>query len=573
MIWSRRRTEDLHRAAIGAGFVVAAPLAYGLLLVDAWRTHAAAPRATGSRRRLIARWWLWVACAGAFAMTLAAFVADGLSQGAVAALWVALLALVGVTTRAIATGRLVAASHHRAIAIGALAAGLAVCAYAVSEAWSTGARVGGWAVHPNIWGAHLAAGFVVALAVVDVTRSPRAHAMVALLGVVTITTTGSRSALVAMLVGILATWIVHLGPSWLRAETRKRWLRALLWLTTLAVVSGVAIVAVPAGSRMLPIPAERPANRLVASEDLTHGAWTRRDVTVQRLSEGTELAVHLIRSEARDGLARLHQRQLLRPGEPMTFSVELGPGAPHAGLVAFDAAGGRLQVGRDGSIPYAPATPRILAMNVEPRDEGWTLLVLSVEHDGHEPLVWRVGVAPTLHAGEAASVTVRRLSLVPGTEVGSYVGTTPEDDARARADLSAARRLDYVPMALTVARERWLFGHGRSSTFADLVAEIAPGRLSASDRPVHPHNLLLDLLVTHGAIGLTGFGLLLLGWWGAVPRQARAATVPFVVTLVLCNLADATLLTGGPEYAALALLLWWHRTVGPCVSGSAGSHA
>ena len=572
MSWSRRRAQYLHRAAIGAGFVVAAPLAYALLLADAWRTHAAAPRATGSSHRLIARWWLWVACAGAVAVTLAALAADGASQGAIAPMWVALLALVAITTRAIATGRVAAAPHHRAVAIGALTAGLAVCAYAVSEAWSTGARVGAWAVHPNIWGAHLAAGFMVALAVVHVTRSPRAHAMVALLGVVAITTTGSRSALIAMVVGILATWFVQLGPAWLAAETRQRWLRALFWLTTLTAVCVTAIVVVPAGSRMLPMPSERPANRLVASEDLTHGAWTRRDVTVWRLSEGTEHAVHRIRAESRDGLARLHQRHVLRPGETMTFSVELGPDAPHAGLLAFDADGGRLQVGRDGSIPYAPTTPRIVAMNVEPRDDGWAQLVLTVVHDGHEPLIWRLGIAPTLRAGEAASVSVRRMSLVAGIEVGSYVGTTPEDDARARADLSAAQRLGYLPLALTVARERWLFGHGRASTFAELAAEVAPGRLSATDRPVHPHNLLLDLLVTNGVIGLTGFGFLLLGWWGAIPRQARAATVPFVVTLALCNLADATLLTGGPEYAALALLLWWHRTAGRCVSGSPSSH-
>ena len=561
MIPPRPRARNWLGAVLGASLAVAAPLAYAALLADAWLPAGTAERARQPRRRRAPAWWLWVAIAGAGAFVLAAGVADGTSHGAVAAAWVALLALAAIATRFIGRDRPGTLGGPGAVALGAVTSTFAVSGYAVTEAWLTGARVSGWAAHPNIWGAHLAASFVAALAVLAANRSPRAHLAVASLGVVAIATTGSRTAMAAMLIGTLATWLVDGATKRLGTGLRPRLVGVLAALSVLAAMLVAAVLVLPTGGRLLPGSGAAPVNRLIASEDLTHAAWIRRDVTVRRLGYAADAAVHKLEAEARDGLARLHQRHLLRPGEMMTFSVELGPDGPHAGLLGFGADGGRLQVQRDGSVAYAPETPRIVTHDVTRLDDGWTLLALSVVHDGPEPLVWRLGIAPTLHAGEAASVRVRRASLVAGSGVAPYVGTTPDDDTRQRAELSAAQRWGYLSLAWRVASERWLFGHGRAPAFADLAAAVAPARLSATDRPRHPHNLLLDLLVAHGLIGVTGFTMLALGWWGALPQRARGWTLPFLLTLVVCNLGDATLLTGGPEYAALALLLWWHRTL------------
>lgn len=572
MIPPRPRAHDLWRAVLGASLAVAAPLAYAALLADAWRPRGGALRARQPRHRPVQAWWLWFAIAGGVAFTLAALVADGASHGSVAAAWVALTALAAIATRVISRGRPAAAGNAGALALGAVTAAVAVSAYAVTAAWLTGERVSGWAAHPNIWGAHLAASFVAALVVLAASRRPRAHLVVASLGVVAIATTGSRTAIAAMVIGTLATWFVGLATKRFGTSLRHHLVRLLAALSFLAVILVTTVLVLPAGGRMLPGSGEAPANRLIASEDLNHPAWIRRDVTVKRLANDVGAAVHQLEAQALDGLARLHQRQLLRPGETMTFSLEFGPEGPHAGVLGFGADGGRLQLQRDGSIAYAPSTPRILAHDATRLADGWTLLALSIVHDGAEPLVWRLGIAPTLRADEAASVRVRRASLVVGLDAGTYRGTTPEDDARTRAELSAAQRLAYLPLALRVASERWLFGHGRAPAFADLAAATVPERLSATDRPRHPHNLLLDLLVAYGLIGVTGFAMLALGWWGALPHQARSWTLPFVLTLAVCNFGDATLLTGGPEYAALALLLWWHRTLALRPDVTRGAH-
>lgn len=545
-----RSLRAVAEVVLAASTIVATPVAATLLL--GW--HARRPARDRWMHRVLHARWLLVATVGGIVLTVAAVATDGLTEAAGAvAVPTALFLLTGmVIVRSAAPP--VATGLGRAFVIAVVMTLTIVTAASAAIAFSTGERVAAWTTHPNVWGAHLAAGLAVALGLVLGERRTTVAA-IGVLGVMAVAATGSRTATLAVIAAVIVA-VAFAGRSGRVRAPR----RAIVAGVTMALlVSAVVLSTMPLGARLDLIgfgtAGAEPTNRFAASEELTSALWTARDVTVERLADDRGVAVHQVRSRTPDGLARLHQRVVIPAGTAAIVSVELGPEGLDAGLLAFGEPSGRLSIRRDGTVLARPSDLDVTSVSVSTLDDGWTRLTVNLTALTEESRIWRVGFAPSLSRGHTDVVRIRRPSIVWGNEPLPYVGTTVRDREAARARASAAQRLEYVPAAIAIASRSWLVGHGRERTFAELADAYAPGRLGASDRPTHAHSLLLDLLVTNGVLGVVGFGLMGAAWWMAVPRASRPAAAPLIVALVLANVGDATLFTGGPEFALLAFLM------------------
>ena len=546
-----RRRHALGEIALAAALTLSTPAAAGLLLI--WRgLQEGSP---GWLRRALRTPWILVATLGGAALTVAAAAADDPSG-------VAAVGAAGMTLLVVIAGAAITRSSDQqialrlgqpfAVAVMLIAAALVVATVVI--VFTSGDRVAAWTAHPNLWGAHLAAGLAVSVGLL--MRQNRVAAIsVGALGVAAIAGTGSRTATLAMVVAV--AWAVAATRA--RAGTRRRTRSVVVAATLLLCLVAIATSWTLLGVRLTAIGwwlgGTTPTNHVAASEELASGLWTLRDVTIERLPDEDGVAVHRVQSQSTDGLARIHQRIVLPSRTAATLSVEFGPEGDQAGLLAFGEPSGRLSIRRDGAVLSSPPDLEIIGVAVDALENGWTRLNATLLVPGEQAVTWRVGFAPSLSTGLRDSVRVRRPSLVWSSVPLPYVGTTARDREVALASTSARQRLQYVPVALEIARRSWLVGHGRQMTFVELADTFAPGRLSSSDRPHHAHSLVLDLLVTKGVLGVAGFGLLATAWWMAVPRSSRGVAMPLVASLFVANLGDATLFTGGPEYALVAFLL------------------
>lgn len=430
----------------------------------------------------------------------------------------------------------------------------AAFAFAAWTASAAGRYLGGahrvadlWG-HPNVMAAVVAAS---AAATVALHRGDRGLRVGPLLvtyaaALALVALSGSRTGLASLAAGLVVALAVHATA----VRPRATW---LAWAAVTTLAAALVVAYSPLGDR-LSLGAEpvEVVNRLAASEEPASGHWTRRDVLVETMPTEDGAAVARVSSLVDDGLARLHQRAVLRPGETVTFSVEVRGAEPDFGLHVFADGGGRLTVDAAGRAIVSRPPPELVAAGARALDGGWTLLYVTMSNAGGEALVVRPGVAPSLTGRPGAAVLVRRPSLVDGTEVTPYVPTTEADLHRARAALSARQRLRYLPLALTVAAESPWLGHGLGARFDELVDRVSPGALGPSDTPAHPHSLAAHVLVERGVVGLLGLVLLAAGWWSLLPGAARPYAAPLAATLLVSNLGDSTLMVLGPFAAALA---------------------
>lgn len=552
-----RSLRTVAEVVLAASTIVATPIAAALLL--GW--HARRPARDRWMHRVLHARWLLVATVGGIMLTVSAVATDGLTEEAGAiAVPTALFLLTGtVIVRSAAPS--VATGLGRTFVIAVVMTLTIVTSASAVIAFATGGRVAAWTTHPNVWGAHLAAGLTLALGLVLGERRTTVAA-IGFLGAMAVAATGSRTATLA----VIAAVIVSVAFAGRNGRVRPPRRVIVTGVTMALLVSAVVLSTMPFGARLdlagFGASGAELTNRLAASEELTSALWTARDVTVELLADDRGVAVHQVRSRTPDGLARLHQRVVFPAGTVAIVSVELGPEGPDAGLLAFGEPSGRLSIRRDGTVLARPSELDVTSVSVSTLDDGWTRLTVTLTVLTEESRIWRVGFAPSLSRGYTDAVRIRRPSIVWGNDPLPYVGTTVRDREAALARTSAAQRLEYMPAAIAIASRSWLVGHGRERTFAELADAYVPGRLGASDRPTHAHSLLLDLLVTNGVLGVVGFGMMGAAWWMAVPRHSRAAAAPLIAALVVANVGDATLLTGGPEYALLALLML-HNGVDP----------
>lgn len=442
---------------------------------------------------------------------------------------------------------------------GAVFGALAMVTLSAIDLWQGAPRAYGWTPHPNVWAA-LATGAALGGALLFPRgRWPWLKLSLACAGLSVVAMAGSRTALLAALIGFALLGWQELSSS----AARPRRARAWVILLTIGLLFAASTTLTPLGSRWFAWNAAPSTNLILASEDMAGAFWTRRDVLPMRGADIGGHATYHLSATVADPLARLHQRVLLRPDEVMTLSVEFGPGAEAAGVHAFSEAGGRISLSRSGEVEQLREPPTLLRTAVAELEDGWTRLELTVMQQGEDPLVWRFGLAPSLRGGLGSEVWVRRPQLSSGPEALPYTPTSPEDRGRDLAGLSAAQRWGYVAAALAVMRGHWWLGHGPSADFSSLVEARSPGLLAASDRPSHPHNLPMAMLVQYGLLGLAGLSLMILAAAWLVPAGQRWALAPLWLAMLVMSLGDATFFSAGTGYIGLALIAWRRRSPAP----------
>lgn len=443
-----------------------------------------------------------------------------------------------------------------ALAGGAVFGALAMVTVSVLDLWQGAPRAYGWTPHPNVWAALATGAALGGTLLFPRGRSSWLKLLLACAGLSVVAMAGSRTALLAALIGFALLAWQELASS----AARPRWARAWVILVILGLLFAASTTLTPLSTRWFAWNAAPSTNLLLASEDMAGAFWVRRDVLPLRDVDIGGHATYRLSATVADPLARLHQRVLLRPGEVMTLSVEFGPGAEEAGVHAFSEAGGRISLSRRGEVELLHEPPTLLRTAVTELEDGWTRLELTVVQQGEGPLVWRFGLAPSLRGGLGSEVWVRHPQLSSGPEALPYTPTSPEDRRRDLAGLSAAQRWGYVTAAWAVMPGHWWLGHGPSADFSNLVEARSPGLLAASDRPSHPHNLPMAMLVQYGLLGLAGLSLMILAAAWLVPSGQRGALAPLWLAMLVLSLGDATFFSAGTGHIGLALIAWRRTT-------------
>lgn len=407
-----------------------------------------------------------------------------------------------------------------------------------------------WVNHTNVWAAM--AVMVAAATVALYRRKLWVHALfwLYLSSVLVVSFVGSRTALFAVAAGLVATTVVHLPGS---GRIRRVALFGVIGLTIAAVV----VVVSPLRTRLAGLIPAQTTNLVLASEEVGGEYWSLRGAEV--LTERGDGAFNWFRILSTSGKAldRVHQRFVLPAGAVHTLVFEYRQRGTQGGLVAFSEPTGSMIVPFDApDALQVTGNLEVLNATQVQGDDNWTRFELTVENVGEGPLIWHLGFATSLRDADPSELNLRHVRLVRGAGDVEYSPTYSADRVRSLASLSAGQRLGYVKGAVSLLRERPLFGHGSAKPFYALLDELELSTSAAStDRPWHAHSLVGDVLVRFGSVGLLGLVLLITGAVRTLPPGKRLVALPFLVVVFVLGLGDATFFdAGGPFVLSLVLL-------------------
>ena len=481
---------------------------------------------------------------------------------------------------------------HRALADGALLALIAMAAVSVYQAVANGllpavtrdivmpqlpfgphplaypGRVAGWLDHPNLWGV-----WAVLLGVGVVVL--RAHRLVMLsalgLTMIIVVASGSRSALFALFVAmVFIAWF---------SRSRTQALRMLFIIAT-PLIAGWVFLS-PFGARfdvsslqfLLSTTEDNAhANLFLSSEDVLddRSAWLRFGVSVvpgERVAEiegddGSSGPIPQVRrtptsstpqpsivtlikdTDAPD--ARIYQAVTLHPDTVYTLSAELRPDTSEqrpglAGWGRRDEASDHDVVNAviaDGALRTSSAgSLAVQSSDVRVGEDGWLAARVTFSYEGSQALTWRVG--PTVDqrpstASIGSQLGVRKLQLSVGDETTAYAPTTLRQRQQRVGVEALAARVDIYRVAIRAIGERPMAGWGDVP-----LAEVAsPGSATRAASVDHAHNVVLDAVVRHGALGLLGVAVVCIALWRAALRVGWEAVALFA-TLLAVNMADS----------------------------------
>ena len=417
-----------------------------------------------------------------------------------------------------------------------------------------------WQVHPALFAHSL---LVLAALLGIVVPNPRLRAVALGLGALAAVLAGSLEAMFAWMVIAVA----------LRFVSRRgdRLTRAVEWTTIALIVvlaTGIGgLLGVGRPGFLVDVAGSATSPNSFRGTEAPDGDWWH-PLQVRFTSQAISLAgetrtAFTVTKTGSDPWARLQQVVTLRPGQAYVLSAALkasaeqrpgldGWGSPgpdsQAVIVSSTVIDGTLRASASGAI-------ELLGSELEPLAGGWSRATVRLRYVGDAPLVWYTGVVVDRREGSGAEVTFAELQLTAGE---APIGYVPGDAERGVADLRTSR-FPIWRDAFTAISERPWWGWGPGG-LPRAVEAVLPE--DARLRPVaaHAHNLFLTTWVDRGAVGLLGV-LLLFGLLGlrAVQQRDRAAVIVLVGVLIL-NLFDASLLSGGVIYPIAAVLGW--RAVG-----------
>ncbi len=390
------------------------------------------------------------------------------------------------------------------------------------------ARAQGWLNHPNVWAMQAVS---VALFQLTLLPSSRWSLLTVALCCVTTILTGSRTALLSLLIGssllLFITWrhvlfkLVVVGvslffilflllPSW-----RQSVVQTITWFAN---------------------PPEASHNLFFSSENLVDGVWQSQRVQVTPVTASE----WRIQKASPEGWARVQQETILFPGEQYSLSGEfLAQKTQHAGFWAVGSnpsEQAELIVDVQGQSTLSGPLKLINIQSYKLEDT-WQRLEVTFQYTGKQPLRWWLGVTPD-QSDNNQEVVVRSLQLEQG-EVTPYQATPTNNLAAANAQT----RLPAFKVAWQGFLEKPILGQGLGS-YASYYALHPPGQNPFITG--HAHNLFLQTLFERGVTGLLGMMLVFAGLWYLATERTLFSIL--LVSLLVANLLDYTLWSSSSIY-------------------------
>lgn len=410
-------------------------------------------------------------------------------------------------------------------------------------------RAIGWLDHPNLWAAAALPVSVLLAAWCAHTDRLGEFLLVVGLAAVVILSTGSRSALLGLVAGlvvVVVAWLLRVNP---------RRARAVIWAGVALIIGAATVVAMSSGWRQRTLalfgagpPVATSKNLFVSSEDLSDPVWWKPVVRVEvEPSARGEDKVHLLDRPGGRWTDRVQQRVRLAPHGQYSLSVEFQPRG--ASLNELEPAvigwgqheGGASEivvvVGPQGALRQSASGELSMDRVDTVHIEGWTRLEMTFTNLSEASIWLELGIAPQTVDGvgaPAGTLAVRRFQLEEGPVTTAYVGTASPDRRRLQAVSAQETRLRIYQLVLGHALKRPVFGWG-ANAFVELRNDLQG---LAQDMPNHEHSLPLALFLRFGLFGLTALGLTLIAMGG---RSLNAWAI--VVGVMSANLFDLTVLS------------------------------
>lgn len=403
-------------------------------------------------------------------------------------------------------------------------------------------------VHENAWAAKVA---VLGVVTLSALRGLPLSVSVVVLAGLSVVGTGSRSALLGLVVGSLAIGLgrvlAHQGTQAIgRANVLVRG-------AVLGVVAGAGAILVlfhPGLSSDLAagfdvfLPESAADNRVRASEDIGSHPWILESVRVDVVgfdADGFSI-VRLTKTGEAFG-ARASVPVTLEPGVPYLASFAVVPSPlGRSGLRGWAAATGEdpeiainVVVGGSGAIVTGsgPVEGRLGTVSVGA--DGWLHVEVAMLVRSAHPRTLLIGPAPSLeHGGVGRSMLVSRFQIA--RESGASQEYVPTFAASDKA-LTARSRSEIFSIAFQGFLQSPVHGHG-SGMFTAFQQDRDSGAFVFG----HAHNLFLQVLFEMGVTGFVGLVLML---WAFTrlerhsPRASGAAT-GIVLGVVVMNMFDYT---------------------------------
>jgi hypothetical protein len=483
-----------------------------------------------------------VAWAGAAAIGAVLLAGTAWANGAVTAIpWY--LALVGSGVAIVLASRL---AWFRMLARGVLLAYAVIVPMWVivvgSAAEADGSRIGLHTDNPNL----LAADIVTAvMALLVVVRPRRASVLVLALALVAVTYTGSRTAMTAVAVGVVA---------WFLRRDLSRGVRT-------AGLGLVVSVGLFLGLMMWQIQRyEASPNILAASTSMAHPAWDPSYAAAIHIDVGAERGPFFgtradrVRATSGDHLLVIYQSvERSIGGQPYVASVYLRAREPQTVVLSFQLALVTCEVG--------PAWSRCVTPSAKGDDHASAQLRLETAEPRGSFDVFVYG--PQFERSDVVGPYVpKRPPFVPAHLLRRLfsldIFASDEPAVRWEAADRAWRAFRSSPW-IGLGVEGWRAVIGQA-----VVADVALG---------HAHNLVLERLASEGIVGAVAWLLVYGVALAAALARGRRAFLPLVLALAVLNLTDMTLFHQGSFIATwIAVgIVWSEREAIPAARDRPGS--
>lgn len=417
-----------------------------------------------------------------------------------------------------------------------------------------------WQAHPAIFG-HTMLVLSALLAVVVPNAGLRALSLA--LGATGVVLSGSREAMYAWL--LIAVGLRFVGRRGSRSANLAEW--ALIVVMLLLATGALSSLGVGRTGFLTEITQADSNPNIFRGTEVAEGDWwyplgvevVSWPVTVDGVPR---MGLEVTKSWS-EPWARLQQVVTLHPDETYTLSAAWRP--TDGAAPGFDGWGRQSGAEADTvlSSTMSNGTHRavgngdiavLTASSVE-LDGGFTRGFVTFRYTGERPLVWYVGAVPDRSVLTGGMTTFAEMQLTASTSLLPYQPGLAE---RGVGSLEASR-LPIWRDALAAIGSKPLFGWGVDGLPTAMDAlRVDETRI----RPIaaHAHNMLLTVWVERGLFGAIGLlALFVLLALRAVQQRDRAMAV-VLTGVVLLNVFDATLFSGGVLYPLAAVLGW--RAVG-----------